>query len=154
MCCQWLGIKSNDALIYPRSSGWRTQPQLIEWVWGSEPTPNFFLTSGGQKQKTSFPFSEYGYFRDHLPSLGFYFFVPFPFALFPITSMGGHSVPTQSLLIQPSAVRFKTNIIRKSTARQCEGCKLKPQSQGKQSESSTYLSAWKQKKKKEEKAHI
>lgn len=55
------------------------------------------LSSDGPKQNAFPIFGVLILSSDHLPSSGLYiFFVPLPFALFPKTSMGGHSVPRRA----------------------------------------------------------
>ena len=92
--CKWLVIKSN-ASIYLSKELKRKGPAPRASVntmgmklWSStQPVP-----SDGQRQTTFVFFSVTILNGDHLPSLGLYFFVPFPFALLSKTSMGGHSV--------------------------------------------------------------
>lgn len=94
--CKWLVIKSNASIYLskelkrkgpaPRAS---VNPMDMK-LWSSTQP----VSSDGQRQKTFFFFffSVMLLNGDHLPSLGLYFFVPFPFALFSKTSTGGHSV--------------------------------------------------------------
>lgn len=94
--CKWLVIRSNAAVYLYKELGMKDLASSVTTVSGGEAVsqPPTCLFQMGKSRKPLYHF--FFFFLSHdtyLLSFGFSFFVPFPFALFPNTSMGGHSVP-------------------------------------------------------------